>query len=85
MYSVKRFFKLSFDHSGTFLTNLSEFPTGCRFFQFPILVNMLYMLHYVCARCLIQITQLLLSKPNCLVFKFNINASVTILALVYYN
>ena len=43
------------------------------------------MLHYVCARCLIQITQLLLSKPNCLVFKLNLNASITILALVYYN
>lgn len=43
------------------------------------------MLHYICARCLIQIAQLLLSKPNSFIFKFYLNANITILALVYYN
>ncbi len=30
-----------------FLTNLSEFPTGCFFIQFFILIDVLDMLHYI--------------------------------------
>jgi hypothetical protein len=43
------------------------------------------MLNNVGTRCLIQIAQLLLSKSNSFVFKLNLNASITILALVYNN
>ncbi len=43
------------------------------------------MLNNVGTRSLIQIAQLLLSKPNRFIFKFDLNTSITILALVYYD
>ena len=66
----------------TFLTNLSEIPTGCLFFQLSLSIDVPQMLDDVRARCLKQRCHLLLAQPHRLAFHTYIDACLPLNRLI---